>query len=154
MPCLRLRVDRYFVVPFSFWNKRAGGIAKECTLVVQSDSSSVGILEHEMSLGQHRVALREFIVGGCTASPPLGHMKNSKTLPMTTYYRADGHGIIVWEENHHQSDVLRYDLHFEIFNGMWSSRETQHISDALPPLHGKLVAVALSVGITEDHDAQ
>lgn len=123
-------------------------------MVVQSESTTVAVLEHEVSLGQYRVAVREFIVGGCQATPSLGHVKQSKTLPMTTYYRADGHGIIVWEENNHQSEVLRYDLHFEVFNGMWCSRETQNMSDALPPLHGKLVAVALSVGITEDHDAQ
>jgi len=147
-------VGRYFLVPFSFWNKRGGGRVKDCTLVVQSSSAGVAITEHEVSLGQYRVALREFIVGACSATPALGHVKHSKTLPMTTYYRADGHGIVVWEENRHQSDPLRYDLHFDVFNGMWSSRGTQHISDAIPPLHGKLVAVALSVGITEDHDAQ
>lgn len=49
------------------------------------------VLEHELSLGQYRMALREYIVGACDANPCRGHVKVSKTLPMTTYYRSDGY---------------------------------------------------------------
>ena len=141
-----LKKGRYLVVPFSFWNKREGGTSKKVTFVALS-KEALHIRQHSLNIGQARAALRSYIVDG-------GQSTSSKNFPVTTYFRSEGHGLLLWEENKSTFDAVEFTLDFPLFDGMWNSRNTCHVKDIVPPGHGKLVVVALSIGLVNDEDAQ
>ena len=141
-----LKKGRYLVVPFSFWNKREGGIKKEVTFVALS-KEPLHIRQHALNIGQARAALRSYVVDG-------GQSTSSKNFPVTTYFRSEGHGLLLWEENKSTYDAVEFNLDFPLFEGMWSTRGTNNIKDVVPPGHGKLVVVALSIGLVNDEDAR